>query len=138
MTCKVKGSSINIFEKVAVTDLSALIVTVHVPPPVHVPLQALKEEPLLGLAVRVTEVPLLKVSEQSVPQLIPVAVTVPSADPALVTVRVKVEEKVAVTEVLALMVPVQVPVPEQPPPLQPAKTEPLAGVAVSVTTVPLV
>jgi hypothetical protein len=30
---------------------------------------------------------------------------------------------------------VQVPVPEQPPPLQPAKVEPEAAVAVSVTTV---
>ncbi len=30
----------------------------------------------------------------------------------------------------------QVPVPEQPPPLQPVKVEPLAGVAVRVTVVP--
>src|SRR6266403_1714391 len=36
------------------------------------------------------------------------------------------------------MVAVQVPVPEQPPPLQPVKVEPAAGVAVSVTAVPLV
>src|SRR5947208_11519601 len=35
------------------------------------------------------------------------------------------------------MVTVQVPVPEQPPPLQLLKVEPAAGVAVSVTTVPL-
>jgi len=47
-------------------------------------------------------------------------------------------ENVAVTEVSAFRVTVQVPVPEQPPPLQPAKAKPLAGVAVSVTTVPLV
>ncbi len=32
---------------------------------------------------------------------------------------------------------VQVPVPEQPPPLQPVNVEPAAGVAVSVTEVPL-
>jgi hypothetical protein len=44
---------------------------------------------------------------------------------------------VAVTEVGAVTVTVQVPVPEQPPPLQPAKVEPAAGVAVSVTAVPL-
>ena len=37
----------------------------------------------------------------------------------------------------ALIVTVQVPVPEQPPPLQPVNVEPAAGVAVSVTAVPL-
>ncbi len=41
----------------------------------------------------------------------------------------------AVTEVAALTVTVQVPVPEQAP-LQPAKVEPAAGVAVRVTAVP--
>src|SRR5207247_8405682 len=42
-----------------------------------------------------------------------------------------------VTVVAALRVTVQVPVPEHPPPLQPVKVEPAAGVAVSVTAVPL-
>lgn len=42
----------------------------------------------------------------------------------------------AVTVVVAFMVTVQVPVPLQPPPLQPAKTEPPPGVAVKVTEVP--
>ena len=42
----------------------------------------------------------------------------------------------AVTDVAALTVTAQVPVPEQPPPLQPVKVEPAAGVAVSVTAVP--
>ena len=37
----------------------------------------------------------------------------------------------------ALSVTVQVPVPEQPPPLQPVKVEPAAGVAVKVAAVPL-
>ncbi len=37
----------------------------------------------------------------------------------------------------ALSVTVQVPVPEQPPPLQPVKVEPAAGAAVKVTAVPL-
>ena len=41
------------------------------------------------------------------------------------------------TDVAAFMVTAQVPVPEQPPPLQPANVEPPAGAAVSVTTVPL-
>src|SRR5438093_1481174 len=44
---------------------------------------------------------------------------------------------VAVTVVAALRVTVQVPGPEQPPPVQPLKVEPPAGAAVSVTAVPL-
>src|SRR5205823_14797810 len=41
------------------------------------------------------------------------------------------------TALLRSRVMVQVPVPEQPPPVQPVKVEPAAGVAVSVTVVPL-
>ena len=47
------------------------------------------------------------------------------------------EEKIALTVVAADRVTVQEPGPEQPPPLQPLKVEPVAGVAVSVTGVPL-
>ena len=75
------------------------------------------------------------------PQLIPgVLFTVPLPVPALVTVRMKVSEasKVAVTEVVAVIVTVQEPVPEHPPPLQPEKIEPLAGAAVRVTALPVV
>ena len=64
--------------------------------------------------------------------------TVPAPAPALVTVSAKVGVKVAVTAVAALRVTVQGSVPVQMPPLQPVKTDPAAGVAVSVTTVPLV
>ena len=39
--------------------------------------------------------------------------------------------------VAALSVTVQVPVPEQPPPLQPVNVDPAAGAAVKVTAVPL-
>src|SRR5207247_8221929 len=67
-----------------------------------------------------------------------VLVTVPMPVPALETVRTKVcDAKVAVTVVAAETVTTHVPVPEQPPPLQPLKVEPAAGVALSVTTVPL-
>ena len=41
------------------------------------------------------------------------------------------------TVVAALSVTVQVPVPEQPPPLQPVNVDPAAGVAVKVTAVPV-
>jgi hypothetical protein len=53
------------------------------------------------------------------------------------TVGGVVSVKLAVTVVGALRVTVQAPVPEQPPPLQPLKVEPVAGGAVSVTAVPL-
>src|SRR5436189_5076263 len=66
-------------------------------------------------------------------------VMVPLPTPALLRVSVKDgRAKVAVTVCAALIVTVQVPVPEQPPPLQPVKVEPAAGAAVSVTAVPLV
>ena len=47
-----------------------------------------------------------------------------------------VSVNVPVTVVLADMVKEHVPVPEQPPPDQPAKVEPVVGVAVKVTVVP--
>ncbi len=74
------------------------------------------------------------------PQLIPAGLelTVPLPVPGLFTVRVKVcTLKVAATVVAAFMVTTQEPVPEQPPPLQPEKVDPPAGLAVSVTDVPL-
>ena len=77
---------------------------------------------------------------QSVPQLIPggFEVTVPLPVPAFVIVSVRFAKlKVAVTLRDPDIVTWQVPVPLQPPPLHPAKTELLPGVAVSVTTVPL-
>src|SRR5207247_1428873 len=105
------------------------------------PLQPLKVEPAAGAAVSVTAVPLLKLAEQVAPQLMPAGalVTVPLPVPAGVTVRVKLcTVKVAVTVVAAESVTTHVPAPEQPPPLQPVKVEPAAGVAVNVTAVPLV
>src|SRR5207253_964531 len=127
--------------KVAVTVVAPETVTTHVPVPEHPPpLQPLKVEPAAGLAVSVTAVPLAKLAEQVAPQLIPAGalVTVPLPVPALLTVSATVgRAKVAVTVVAALRVTEQVPVPEQPPPLQPVKVEPPAGVAVSVTAAPL-
>src|SRR5207244_10326016 len=82
----------------------------------------------------------VRLAEQVAPQVIPAGalVTVPLPVPAGVTVRVEVcTVKVAVTVVAAESVTTHVPAPEQPPPLQPVKVEPAAGVAVSVTAVPL-
>src|SRR5437879_9575658 len=75
--------------KVAVTEVAALIVTVHVPVPVQAPLQPVKVEPAAGAAVRVTTVPVVKEVEQVAPQEIPAGelVTVPA--PALDTVSAK-------------------------------------------------
>ncbi len=103
------------------------------------PLQPVKVEPVAGAAVRVTTVPLGKLAEQLDPQVMPVGelVTVPLPVPVLLTVRVKVWAKAAVTVVAAVKVTVQEPVPEHPPPLHPVKVEPVAGVAVRVTAVPL-
>src|SRR5207247_9123426 len=60
----------------------------------------------------------------------------PAWGPGFGSVRTEVGVKVAVTAVVAVRVSVQGPVPVQAPPLQPVKTDPAAGVAVSVTTVP--
>ena len=128
--------------KVAVTVVAAETVTTHDPVPEHPPpLQPVKVEPAAGVAVSVTAVPLPKLAAHVAPQVMPAGelVTVPLPVPALVMVRAKVGRlKVAVTLVAAEIVTVQVPVPVQPPPLQPLKIEPAAGVAVSVTAVPLV
>jgi hypothetical protein len=126
-----------------VTDLPALIVTVHVVPvdESH-PIQPVKRSPRAGAAVRVTTVPLSKLAdslEQLPPQAIPpgLEVTVPPPmRPPLVRVSEFCRTKVGVTVVGAVMVTAHAPVPEQFPPLHPANLEPLAGEAVRVTTVP--
>jgi hypothetical protein len=77
--------------KVAFTDWAALMETVQVvavpehPPPLQPP----NEDPLAAAAVRVTDVPVAKVAEQVVPQLMPAGalVTVPDPVPDFVTVN---------------------------------------------------
>ena len=73
------------------------------------------------------------------PQLIPrgLELTLPEPEPNLLTVNVTGRsENVADTDLACVMLSVQVPVPEQAPD-QPLKPEPLAGVTVSVTLVPV-
>jgi hypothetical protein len=75
--------------KVAVTDVLAFTVSIQTPVPVQTPpLQPVKTESADGVAVRVTIVPSLKNSEQSLPQLIPAGllITVPLPLPALIIV----------------------------------------------------
>jgi hypothetical protein len=108
--------------------------------PVQAPLQPVKVDPVAGVAVRVTLVPLLKDALQVLPQLIPdgAEVTVPVPVPALATVKANVgRANVAVTLRAVVILTVQVPVPVQAP-LQPVKVDPLAAAAVRVTLVPLV
>jgi hypothetical protein len=117
------------------------IVTLHAPVPVHAPLQPANVEPAAAVGVSVTIVPVGKLAEQVVGQLIPEGEldTVPLPVPASVTLSKKfvgVVLKVAVTACAAFIVTLQVPVPEQAP-LQPANIEPVPGAAVNVTMVPL-
>ena len=77
---------LSLLVKVAVQVLLASMVTAPLAQPV--PLQPVKVEPAEAVAIKVTRVPLLKVAEQVLPQLMPVGVlvTVPLPVPLLVTV----------------------------------------------------
>jgi hypothetical protein len=127
---------------VAVTDVSAVSVRLHVPVPVQPPDHPVNVKPVLGVAVRVTDAPLAKLALQVAPQLMPdgLLVTVPFPVPLLCTVSCTgggvAVLNVAVTEVLAVKVTAHAPVPVQAPD-HPPKVEPELGVAVSVTDVPL-
>ena len=123
----------------AVTARAWSRTTVQEPEPVQAPDQPTNVAPARGAAVRVTEVPAAKLAAQTVLQARPpgVLVTVPVPAPPTVTVSATVVVvKVAVTVVALTGVTVQVPVPVQPPPDQPAKTEPVAGAAVRTTGLP--
>src|SRR5439155_981985 len=116
--------------KVAVTGAAAFIVTVQGPVPVQPPpLQPVNVDPAAGVAVSVTAAPLANAAAQVAPQEMPAGALVMVPDPAPALVNVSVSDwsaKVAVTLWAALIVTEHVPVPVQPPPLQPVKVEPAA------------
>jgi hypothetical protein len=137
----VKVKFVTVAVKVAVTEVAAVTVTTQAPVPEQGAPQPVKVDPAAGAAVSVTCVPLAKLAEHVAPQLIPAGalVTVPVPVPAFATVKVKfvaVGANVAVTDVAAVIVTTQVPVPEQGAP-QPLNVEPVAAAAVKVTCVPL-
>src|SRR5437016_7926614 len=127
---------------VAVTDCAAVIFTLQVPVPAQAaPLHPANVEPVAGVAVKVTVVPLVKLAlHVLVGQLIPDGLLViePEPLPAEVTDNGKVTRlNVAVTDCAAVIFMLHVPVPEQAALLHPAKVAPAAAVAVKVTVVPL-
>jgi hypothetical protein len=115
-----------------------LPVIVTLPVAVQLPNQPANVDPEAAVAVNVTAVPLLRVVEQELPQLIPVGllVTVPVPVPARFTesVYVLIRLKTAVQVMLAFIV--TVPSMQSAFPDQLAKVEPLTGAALKLTTVP--
>ena len=118
------------------------MVTEQVPVPEHpAPLQPANVEPVAGEAVSTTTVPVVNELPQVPPQEIPpgLELTAPVPVPDKLTLSEKrfgALLNVVVTDCATFMVTEQVPVPEHPAPLQPAKVEPESGEAVSVITVP--
>ena len=107
------------------------------PPAQPVPLQPPKVEPPVVAAVRVTTVPLVKVSLQVVAgqSMLPgLEVTVPVPPPARLTVRFRGGIKFAVQVRSAVIVTLA----PHPVPLHPANVDPPVAAGVNVTTAPLV
>jgi hypothetical protein len=112
------------------------------PVPVQAPpLQPLKREPSADAAVRVTVVPVWKACAQVPPQLMPFGqeLTVPSPSPEVVTVSVCWRMKVTSTSTGVGPVVTEQTSPTQttPAPDQPPSRELPSGLAVSITSVPL-
>src|SRR4051794_10521742 len=135
-------SSVSVFNvNVAVTERAASIDTTQSPVPEQpAPNQPAKSELASGVAVSVTTVPNAKACEQVAPQSIPAGLelTEPVPEPSVDTSSVLsgFRSKVAVTDRAASIETTQSPVPVQPAPDQPVKSELRAGVADSVTDVP--
>ena len=131
-------------ENVAIADCAAVpMLRVQVDVPEHAPDHpANTEAGEEGVAVSVTDVPLLKAALHVEPQLIPAGEleTVPLPVPASeMFTAYAAGMKSALTACAEFNVTVHVPTPLQPPPLHPAKTDAADdGVAVSVVVAPCV
>jgi hypothetical protein len=116
------------------------IVIIQVPMPGQAAFdQPSKTDPMLGVAVSTTDVPLPNEAEQATPQSIPPGeeFTVPEPDPFFWTSIVTNCVKVAATDRAASTVTMHAPVPGHPLSDQPSKTDPKTGTAVNVTEAPL-
>jgi hypothetical protein len=127
--------------KSAVMEVFAFTVRLQFPAPLHGPDQPPKSEPVDALAVSVNFVPAGKLAEQVPGQLIPAGLllTVPPPSPENKTVKPSelgvMVLKSAVTEVFSSTVKLQLPAPLHDPD-QPANSEPVDALAVSVRLVP--
>src|SRR5258706_4751698 len=85
----VGGITVSASAKLAETNLAASMVIMQAPAPAQAPLQLLNVESVPAVAVRMTGVPLLKASVQSIPHVMPdgTLVTVPDPMPVTATVR---------------------------------------------------
>lgn len=106
------------------------------------PLQPANVAPPVGVALRVTELPLVKLALHVPPQSMPdgVLLTVPLPPPDFATDRravVGAAVNSAFTVWLEFIATTQAPVPLHPPPFQPVNVDPPAAVAVRVTELPL-
>lgn len=110
--------------KLALTVSAALIETLQLPAPEQAPPQPVKPLPEPAVSVSVTEELSGKLAAQVPGQLIPAGLLVTVPVPATLAVKVAVvavEVKVAFTVSLDETFTLHVLVPEQPPPLHPAK-----------------
>ena len=136
------GAVVVLPANVAVMVMLALTFRIHAAVPLQLPpLQPVNVEPDAGVAVSVTLVPGVYASEQSEEQLMPAGLLVTVPLPTRLTVSVTgglvVVANVAVIEVFAVILRMQLPVPLQPPPLHPENVEPEDGVADKVMIVPV-
>jgi hypothetical protein len=123
--------------KVALTEESPSSVMLHAPVPEHAPDQPAKALPDAGVAVSATGVPAANDAAHCVPQSMPAGFETTAPLPTVLTINPCVAgrcwSKFAVTVVGAVRWTSQLPVPEHPPPCQPANTEPEPATADSTT-----